>query len=63
MVIEPPGLDVVVELELVGVRAQADGVDLIGSLVLDPGLDEVGWEDSSGLQVFVIGLKGRKGLG
>ena len=33
--------DVVVELELVRVRAQPDRVDLVGALVVDPGLDQV----------------------
>ena len=35
-------LDVVVELELVRVRAQPDRVDLVGALVVDPRLDQVG---------------------
>src|SRR6266545_4455853 len=39
------GLDVVVEVELPRVRAQADRVDLALALVADPGLDHVGGED------------------
>src|SRR5499426_4281245 len=34
-------LDVVVEGELVGMRAQPDGIDLVLPLVLDPRLDEI----------------------
>ena len=37
----PPCSDVVVELELVRVRAQLHGQDLVGALVVDPGLDQV----------------------
>src|SRR6476469_9724815 len=39
-------LDVVVHVELVGMRAQADRVDLVGALVVDPRLDDVGREDA-----------------
>src|SRR4029079_13761981 len=37
----PRSLDVVVQLELVRVRAQLHGQDLVGALVVDPRLDEV----------------------
>src|SRR4051812_43097736 len=39
------GSDVVVQLELVRVRAQLHRRDLVGALVVDPGLDQVGGED------------------
>ena len=42
------GSDVVVELELVRVRAQLHGQDLVGALEVDPGLDQVGREDVAG---------------
>ena len=38
--------DVVVELELVRVGAQPDRVDLVGALVVDPGVDDVLSEDA-----------------
>lgn len=44
----PSRSDVVVELELVGVGAQAEAVDLDLALVGDPGVDEVGGEDVAG---------------
>ncbi len=37
--------DVVIELEFVRVRAHLHGQDLVLTLVVDPGLDEVGGED------------------
>src|ERR1022692_3165714 len=56
---EPAGcLDVVVELELVRVRAEPDGVDLGGALVGDPRLDQVRGEHAAVEQVLVIGLQG-----
>src|SRR5581483_6461907 len=63
---EPPlicasGLDVVVEVELPGVRAEADGVDLPGALVLDPGIDDVLGEDVAGQHELVVGFQGREG--
>ena len=39
-----PWLDIVVEMELVGMRAQPDGVDLLFPLVVEPGFDHVGGE-------------------
>src|SRR5882672_9229630 len=41
----PRRSNVEVERELPRVRPQADGVDLVLALVLDPALDEVGRED------------------
>src|SRR6266516_5519342 len=49
--------DVVVERELVRVRAQADGVDLVLPLVAHPGLDEISGEDAALEQVVVVGLE------
>src|SRR2546422_776174 len=37
--------NVEVQGELVGMRAQPDGIDLVLPLVVDPGLDDVGRED------------------
>src|SRR4051812_47945085 len=51
------GLDVVVELELVRVRASRDRQDLAGALVVDPRLDEVGSEDTTLEQEVVVGLE------
>ena len=48
---------VVVELELVRVRAQPDRVDLGGALVVDPRLDQVGREDVARGEVVVVGLE------
>ena len=39
------GLDVVVELEFVGVRAHADGVRFVFDFVVDPEVDDVFGED------------------
>ena len=49
--------DVVVQGELVGVGAQADRVDLVLALVLDPGVDEVVGEHAAGLQEVLVGLE------
>jgi hypothetical protein len=49
--------DVVVERELVRVRAEADGVDLVRPLVLDPRLDDVGGEDPALEQELVVVLQ------
>src|SRR3978361_145864 len=57
LVDEGSWLHVVVELELVRRRTQPDGVDL-GPLQLDPGLDQVGWEDLPAEQELVVGLEG-----
>jgi hypothetical protein len=56
-------VDVVVQLELVRVRAQADRVDLVGALVVDPGLDEVLGEHAALEQVVVVGLERVEHLG
>ena len=58
----PTGLDVVVELEFVRVRAQPDRVDLVRTLPVDPGLDQVRREHSSLEQEFVVGLEGVENL-
>ena len=50
--------DVVVHLELVGGRAEADRVDLVGSLPVDPGGDQVVGEDAAGREELVVGLQG-----
>src|SRR6266550_739014 len=52
------GSDVVVQVELPGVGAEADLVDLPLALVGEPGLDEVGCEDAARQQVLVVGLEG-----
>ncbi len=49
--------DVVIELELVGVWAQPDRVDLVGALEVDPGLDQVRGEYVALQQEVVIGLE------
>ena len=36
------------------VRAGLHGRDLVGALVVDPGFDQIGWEHSTGLQVFIV---------
>ena len=53
---------VVVEGELVGVGAQAQRLDLVGALVVDPGLNEVGGEDVALGEVVVVRLQGVQGL-
>ncbi|MEN3270424.1 MAG: hypothetical protein V7646_7318, partial [Pseudonocardia sp.] len=53
-----PRLEVVVEHELPGVRAQADLVDLLGPLVVEPGVDQVVGEDAALDEEVVIGLQG-----
>src|SRR5690349_12710587 len=53
-----PFLDVVVERELVGVRAQAEGVDLVGALVADPRVEEVLGEHAADAEEVVVLLEG-----
>ncbi|VXB56721.1 conserved hypothetical protein [Arthrobacter sp. 8AJ] len=55
-------LDAVVELELVGVRAQGQRTDLVLVLVLDPGVDQVLGEDTAGLQELVVLAQGLQGF-
>ena len=51
-------LHVVVERELVGMWAGAEGVDLVGLLVPDPGVDDVRGEDIAAKQEVVVGAEG-----
>ena len=51
------GSDVVVELELVRVRAQLHGEDLLGALEVDPGLDQVGREHVALGEEVVVALE------
>ena len=53
---------VVVELELVGVGAQPQRLDLVGPLVLDPGLNEVRSEDVALGEEVVVLLQGLQRL-
>jgi hypothetical protein len=55
-------LDVVVEHELPGMRAKADGIHLVQALVIDPGLEQVVGEHPTGLQEVMVGLERGKGL-
>src|SRR6516164_1470641 len=55
-------LRVKVELELVGVGAEPDRVELAGPLVVHPGLDQVRGEHPAVEQVGVIGLQGAEYL-
>ena len=50
--------DVVIERELVGMRADAERLDLVGLLVPDPGVDHVGGEDVAAEQELVVGAEG-----
>ena len=50
-------LDVVVEVELPRVGPEADGVDLVGALVVDPRLDEVVGEHAAGLEEVAVRLE------
>src|SRR5262249_28741088 len=50
-------LDVVVQMKLVRMRAQADGVDLLVALVGEPGLDHVLGEDVAAQQEGVVGFQ------
>src|SRR5918994_4526517 len=50
-------LDVVVERELVRGGAEADRVDFVLTLEVDPRLDQVGREDAAVEQVVVVGLE------
>ena len=55
--------DIEVHLELVGVRAEADRVDLVLALPLDPRLDEVLGEHATLKQEVVVDLQGAEHLG
>src|SRR5919106_242859 len=55
-------LHVVVQRELPRVGAQADGIDLLLALVLDPGLDQVLGEHVALEQELVVLLKGVEGV-
>ena len=50
--------DVVIERELVGVGPDPEGLDLVGLLVPDPGVDHVGGEDVAAEQEVVVGAEG-----
>jgi len=52
-----PSLDVVVELELVGGRAQLDWQHLVDTLPVDPSFDEVLGKDAALKQVLMVCLK------
>src|SRR5579862_370320 len=52
------GSDVVVEGELIRMRAKAQGVDLVLALVLDPRLDQIVGEHAAGAEVVVVLLEG-----
>ena len=54
---EAGGSDVVVELELVGMRTQTNRIDFVDPLVIDPCIDQILREDSASLQVLVVGLE------
>src|SRR6266849_3017980 len=49
--------DVVVELELVWMRAHAHGIHFVLHLVVDPELDDIFGEDVTLEQVLVVGFK------
>lgn len=55
---EVEGLNVEVEGELPGVRAQADGINLVFPLVVDPGINGILGEDVPLQEKLMIGLKG-----
>src|SRR2546429_6407703 len=54
--------DVEVQGELVGVRAKADGVDLLFAFVPDPGTNDVVGEDITLKQELVVALQVGEGL-
>src|SRR5258708_35184742 len=51
----PDWLHVVVQLELVRVRPEPDGVNLVAALVVEPGLDQVRGKHAALEQELVIG--------
>ena len=55
-------LDVVIEVKLVRMRAQADGIDLLFSLVVEPGFDHVASEHIAAQQERVIAFERVKRL-
>ena len=57
------GSDVVVHLELVRMRAQANRIHLVAALVVHPGLDQIRREDPTRLQVVVVLLQSVEHLG
>ena len=50
--------NVVIECELVGVGTNPDGLDFVGPLVPDPGVDDVGGENVAAEQEIVVGPQG-----
>ena len=57
-----PALNIVIEMELVRMRAQPDGIDLLIPLVAEPGFDHVLGENVAAQQKGVIGFKRIKRL-
>src|SRR5258705_13564323 len=55
-------LDVVIEMKLVRMGAQPDGINLLFSLVVEPGLDHVAGEDIAAQQERVIAFERVKRL-
>jgi len=53
-------LRVKIQAELVGVRPEADGIDLVLALVGDPGVDHVGGEDIAFEEEVAIAFEGGK---
>lgn len=51
------GLDVVVEIELVGVGAKGNGVALVNELEVNVGIDHVFGEDIASGEELVVGLE------
>src|ERR1700716_4711414 len=57
-----PALDIVIEMKLVGMGAQPDGIDLLFSLVVEPGFDHVAGEHIAAQQERVIAFERVKRL-
>jgi len=53
------GLDVVIQVELVGMRTERDGVHLILLLVVDPGFDQIFGKDITLQQIIMVFLQSR----
>src|SRR5207253_10969081 len=59
----PSYLDIVIEVKLVRVRAEGDGIDLALALVADPLIEDVLREDATAEEEFVVGLEGVEHFG